>query len=142
VRIVKYECEFYMKISLENGGGIYRVHSAAPDCVAVVAAAAGQETVSRERASFLLAPDQLVSGWSPTSIEQVGVAELTLVLELNPELVLLGTGEQVVLPNPEFAQLFLSRGIGFESMQTAAACRTYNLLAYEGRRVVAALIVG
>ncbi len=64
-----------------------------------------------------------------------------LILELEPEIVLVGTGQRQVFPDREFLGIFLSRGVGVEVMDTGAACRTYNVLIAEGRHVVAALLV-
>ncbi|MCG2635064.1 MAG: MTH938/NDUFAF3 family protein [Gammaproteobacteria bacterium] len=132
-----------MKISLEIGDGIYRVQASRPGSVTLTrgTGAGVAESSSEQSASFLLTPDQLIPAWGPLSVEDVGEAELLPVLDLKPAVVLLGTGNRPVLPDMGLMQLFLSRGIGFETMQTPAACRTFNLLAYEGRRVVAALIV-
>ena len=132
-----------MKISLEIAEGLYRIGAFDPGCVTLERGGSdgGVQERVQQRSSFMLSPDQLVPDWGPTTIEQVGVAELEPVLKLEPTLVLLGTGNRSVLPDMALMQFFLSRGVGFETMQTAAACRTFNLLAYEGRRVVAALIL-
>jgi uncharacterized protein len=63
------------------------------------------------------------------------------LLALDPELVLLGTGQRQVFPPASFRAQFLSAGIGLEVMNTGAACRTFNVLAAEQRRVVALLMV-
>ncbi len=63
------------------------------------------------------------------------------MLELKPELVILGTGERQVFPAAAFMAGLLRKGIGVEVMDNAAAARTYDLLAGEGRRVVAAFIL-
>jgi uncharacterized protein len=63
------------------------------------------------------------------------------ILALDPELVLLGTGPRQAFPAASFSARFLSAGIGLEVMDTAAACRTYNVLVAEQRRVVALLMV-
>jgi uncharacterized protein len=62
------------------------------------------------------------------------------ILELDPELLLLGTGARQIFPPPSFSARYLSAGIGFETMDTGAACRTYNVLVGEQRRVVAMLL--
>jgi uncharacterized protein len=64
------------------------------------------------------------------------------VLELEPELVLVGTGARQIFPDPAFGAAFLKAGIGFEVMDTGAACRTFNVLVSEQRRVVALLLSG
>jgi len=74
------------------------------------------------------------------------VADLTSehaarILEHAPEVVLIGTGHRQVFPAPAFGAQFLRAGIGFEVMDTGAACRTYNVLVGEQRRVVALLMV-
>jgi uncharacterized protein len=63
------------------------------------------------------------------------------ILEFEPELVLIGTGQRQVFPEASFGARFLKSGIGFEVMNTGAACRTFNVLVSEQRRVVALLIV-
>jgi uncharacterized protein len=73
-------------------------------------------------------------------------AELTAahtadIVSLEPELVLIGTGTRQVFPAAEFGAEFLRAGIGFEVMDTGAACRTFNVLVAEHRRVVALLLV-
>jgi uncharacterized protein len=62
------------------------------------------------------------------------------ILALDPEVLLLGTGARQTFPPASFSARFLSAGIGFEAMDTGAACRTYNVLVGEQRRVVAALL--
>jgi uncharacterized protein len=63
------------------------------------------------------------------------------ILALEPELVLLGTGARQIFPAPVFGAQFLKSGIGFEVMDTGAACRTFNVLVNEHRRVVALLLL-
>jgi uncharacterized protein len=75
-----------------------------------------------------------------TSLEQLVTLDSAALFALDPELVLFGTGETQVFPPPEFQARFLSVGIGFEVMNTGAACRTYNVLVAEQRRAVAMLL--
>jgi len=63
------------------------------------------------------------------------------ILRLDPELILLGTGQRQIFPAESFRAQFLGAGIGFEVMDTGAACRTFNVLVGEQRRVVALLMV-
>lgn len=91
--------------------------------------------------SFLLAPDRLVEDWPVQAVEQLDEAALAAIAALGPELVLLGTGARQVFPAPRVQARLLQRGIGVEVMDNAAVCRTYNLLAEEGRRVVAAMML-
>ena len=69
------------------------------------------------------------------------VLDPSRILALDPELVLLGTGQRQIFPAASFRAQFLSTGIGFEVMDTGAACRTFNVLVAEQRRVVALLMV-
>ena len=72
---------------------------------------------------------------------ELDTAHAALLLELQPEVVLIGTGQRQVFPAPAFGVQFLKVGIGFEAMDTGAACRTFNVLVSEQRLVVALLIV-
>lgn len=92
--------------------------------------------------SFLLAPDRLVEDWPVADAAALDAAMLEQALALDPEVVLLGTGTRQVFPPAPARAALLRRGIGVEVMDNAAACRTYNLLAGEGRRVVAAIVLG
>ncbi|HEY9131691.1 MAG TPA: Mth938-like domain-containing protein [Dyella sp.] len=92
-------------------------------------------------ASFLLAPDRAVENWPATDAKALGAAHVDEILALKPELVILGTGERQVFPPAEFMAGFLRKGIGIEVMDNAAAARTYDLLAGEGRRVVVAFVL-
>jgi uncharacterized protein len=82
-----------------------------------------------------LAPGPRIRG-----VETLRAAHAAALLALEPELVLLGTGSQQQFPHPEFSAEFLRLGIGFEAMDTGAACRTFNVLVTEKRRVVALLL--
>ena len=94
------------------------------------------------RSSLLLAGDRVESDWPCLSVDLLEPALLDRIIALAPEVVLIGSGERLRFPRRETLDYFRSRGIGVEVMDTAAACRTYNLLVLEGRKVVAALIVG
>jgi len=90
----------------------------------------------------------VIVGASATRTEPdvAGVADLrdehvAHILALEPEIVLLGTGARQVFPASEFGFQFLKAGIGFEVMDTGAACRTFNVLVGEQRRVVAFLLI-
>jgi uncharacterized protein len=112
--------------------GQFSIRAVRADCVLV-----GQRELTR---SFLIAPDRLVD-WSPVSLATMDDAAIDAVLALQPALVLLGTGARQSLPAPRLLAAFLARGIGLEAMDNAAAARTFNLLASEGRRVVGAFLL-
>ncbi|MEW9570599.1 Mth938-like domain-containing protein [Rhodanobacter sp. Si-c] len=91
--------------------------------------------------SFLLAPDRVVEHWPVHGAGSLDASHVDALLDLQPELVLLGTGTQQTFPAAAFMAGFLRKGIGVEVMDNAAAARTYNLLAGEGRQVVAAFML-
>ncbi len=98
--------------------------------------------IDRElRRSFVIAPDRVIEDWPPTTVAGLDAARIEGLLELDPELVLLGTGNRLVFPPRELLLPLHRRRIGVEVMDNGAASRTYNLLAAEGRRVVAAFLL-
>lgn len=90
--------------------------------------------------SVIVTPEQILQ-WSPQSFEELNLAHFMILKDLKPEIVLLGTGEHQHFPKPEITSPLLQQGIGVETMSTAAACRTYNIIVAEGRRVIAALLM-
>lgn len=91
--------------------------------------------------SVIVAPDHPVTDWDADSFESLAAADFDGVLRLNPEIVLIGTGARHRFPSPELTRRLIEASVGFESMDTKAACRTYNILMAEGRQVVAAIFV-
>ena len=89
----------------------------------------------------LVAPEHAVQEWEPPPFDELTAAHLNALLELKPEIVILGTGEKLRFPRPEVGRALQSAAIGFEAMDTKAACRTYNILMAEGRQVVAAILL-
>ena len=79
--------------------------------------------------------------WSAASVEAISAADFDALLADNPEVVLFGSGSRLRFPKPALLRGLIERRIGVESMDTAAACRTYNVLVSEGRTVVAALLL-
>ena len=96
---------------------------------------------ARHGASLVVTGERLVTDWPVTSIEGLGADHMAAIVELRPEIVLLGTGPTFRFPEPALLAPLYKAGIGVEVMDTPAACRTYNILLGEGRNVVAALIV-
>ncbi|MDZ4731461.1 MAG: Mth938-like domain-containing protein [Xanthomonadales bacterium] len=90
--------------------------------------------------SLLLSANQLVSDWPVQQFDELQVSHLETIFQLQPDLVLLGTGSKQRFPVAEFMMEFYQRGIGIEVMATAPACRTFNVLVAESRRVVAAFL--
>ena len=96
---------------------------------------------ARHSASLVVNGERLVTGWPAASIDALTADHLAAIVELKPEIVLLGTGREFRFPEPALLAPLYKAGIGVEAMDTPAACRTYNILLGEGRNVVAALIV-
>jgi uncharacterized protein len=90
---------------------------------------------------FVLTPDTLVEDWPVTDIAAMMPDDLEPLFALGPELILLGCGERQRFPPAATMAACLSRGIGLETMVNAAAARTFNVLAGEGRRVVAGFVL-
>ena len=82
-----------------------------------------------------------VSDWHVASFDRLSEADFESLRVLAPEIVILGTGRALRFPPPALSQPLLSARIGFEVMDTPAACRTFNILTAEGRRVAAAILV-
>jgi len=122
-----------MQITLDSNSGIYQIR----------AYQAGQIQVNDQwvQHSIIVSPEQLVDPWTPQSLGELQVGHWAPVIELGPEIVLLGIGEHLRFPAPKLLVPLYEKHIGIEVMTTPAACRTYNALAAEGRRVAAALFV-
>jgi uncharacterized protein len=82
-----------------------------------------------------------VAGWPVGSLSDLTAAHFEAVLALRPELVIFGSGRSLRFVAPALYRDLIDARIGLETMDTAAACRTYNVLAAEGRSVVAALLI-
>jgi uncharacterized protein len=93
------------------------------------------------RHAVLISSDSAISEWPIGSFEDLEASHFSQMLDLNPELILIGTGSRQRFPNPELLKTLISAKIGFEIMDSQAACRTYNILVGEGRQVLLALIV-
>jgi uncharacterized protein len=93
-----------------------------------------RETVMVSASAVLAVPEV-------REVNDLTALDASRLLALHPELILLGTGQRQIFPAASFRAQFLSAGIGFEVMDTGAACRTFNVLVAEQRRVVALLMV-
>ena len=91
--------------------------------------------------TIALTPDGLVENFAPPPLDELGLSHFDVLLANDPELVILGTGEHIVFPPRELTFAFARRHIGLEVMDTAAAARTFNVLAGEGRRLAAVLYI-
>jgi uncharacterized protein len=95
----------------------------------------------RRNSSLVVLPDRIVD-WDPTSFDALTAQDFIFLKELNVEILLLGTGPRQRFPHPRLAAALAQAGIGLEVMDVQAACRTYNILVAEERRVAAALLFG
>lgn len=91
--------------------------------------------------SIVVGTDQIQPDWPPNEVSDLIPAHFETLLEFEPEIIIFGSGEKQQFPSPELLAPLIKKGIGLESMTTAAACRTYNVLVSEYRRVVAALLL-
>ncbi|WP_311238431.1 MULTISPECIES: Mth938-like domain-containing protein [unclassified Xanthomonas] len=115
-----------------------------PDYAYALRAADGRHAKVNEQIlqqSFILMPDELVERWPVQDLEHLQASDMDAVLALTPAVILLGTGERQRFPNAQVLAACLTRGIGLEAMTNAAAARTYNVLASEGRRVALAMVL-
>ena len=122
-----------MKMHQDSLDGSYRIVRYGADGVQI------NEQIYTQ--SLLLMPDQIITPWAPTRLEELNSSHLNEAQNLNPEVILLGTGIQQQFPDRTVMRSILQSGIGLEVMDTGSACRTYNILMGEGRRVVAALLI-
>lgn len=91
--------------------------------------------------AVVLSSDGAISEWSAQSFEDLEARHFSQLVDLKLELILIGTGKRQRFPKPELLKALISAKIGFEIMDSQAACRTYNILVGEGRKVLLALIV-
>jgi uncharacterized protein len=89
----------------------------------------------------LLMPEQPVETWDVAGFDALTPADFDRLRTHAPELVLLGTGERQRFPGPHLTRALTEARIGCEAMDTRAACRTYNILMGEGRKVLAAILL-
>ena len=122
-----------MPLDLHRPDTAYFVRRCEPHAVTVVDRALHE--------SFLLSADRLVEDWPVTDVDAIDARAIDAVLALEPAVVLLGTGARLKFPPQSVLAGFLTRGIGVEVMDNAAAARTFNVLAQEGRKVVAAFVL-
>jgi uncharacterized protein len=123
-----------MKFTLDAGSGVNVIRSYTY----------GSEVRVGEKAvhtSCIVSADTLIQSWEPTTVGELTSEHLAPIFELQPEVVLLGTGSVQRFPAAGIRAAFASRGIGLEIMDLGAACRTFNILVQEERRVVAALML-
>lgn len=121
-----------MKLHVTPGAGLQLFSGYGPGYVAV-------NNVRYEKC--VVVSPQAVAEWAVTGFEALTGTDFGFVAELKPEIVILGTGTTQRFPRHALARTLAAAGVGVEVMDSRAACRTYNILAAEGRKVVAAILV-
>lgn len=122
-----------MRIQLETGGNANLIRTYAPGRIII-----NQDTYS---ASLVVLPDRVIPDWPPQSLPELAPLHIEALTGLGVEVILLGTGRRLHFPRAELLAPLAAAGIGWEIMDTGAACRTYNILMGEGRKVAAALFM-
>lgn len=121
----------------EFAAGIYRVTGYGPGYIDV-----RREKKERIEHNIVLLPDKIIHHWSRAAdAEGLIAADFEPLAQLGVELILLGTGQALKFPPPSLLDPLYRANIGIEMMDTPAACRTYNILVADGRKVAAALLL-
>lgn len=121
-----------VKLQLDQNPGIHMFTAYGEDYVAI----------NRQpyHGNLILMPEEIITDWCQVDIAGFSEKEAEQLKTLPVEVILLGTGQRLRFPPPALLRLFSQARIGFEVMDLPAACRTYNILASEGRKVAAALL--
>lgn len=122
-----------MRFTLDNHPTANLITGVAPDGIHV-----GERFFSR---SLIVNASEVIPDWCATDVATLDLDALAPALRLGPEILILGTGARIQFPASALFAALAARDIGLEVMDTAAACRTYNVLVAEERPVVAALIL-
>lgn len=103
----------------------------------------GQVTINEKnhRQSLIVSPNVLIEGWPVSHVADLNKNNIESILDLKPDIVLLGTGETQIFPPAEILGHFARNNLGVEIMNTGALCRTFNILVAEDRNVSAAIIL-
>tara|TARA_Y100001936_G_C16086239_1_gene681965 strand:+ start:4180 stop:4590 length:411 start_codon:yes stop_codon:yes gene_type:complete len=103
----------------------------------------GYVTVNQNRyeSSLIVMPKHIIKNWEVQAFEHLSEKHFEQLIPAKPEIVLLGTGQELRFPSPEIIRKLIEIKIGVEVMDTNAACRTYNILMEEGRNIAAALLI-
>ena len=121
-----------MKLSKESGSGNV-IRSFRPGELCLV-----EQTF---KFHVILSASDIIQNWKPAAFPALSKADFKPAIALDPEIILFGTGKKQRFPNHALMTEIMRQGIAFEAMDTAAACRTFNVLVSEHREVVAALLV-
>ncbi len=122
-----------MKLQLAGSGGINLFTAYGENYVTI--------NQQQHTQSLIVLPEQPVEMWSPCNMEELTPTHFEAILRYRPEIILFGSGATLRFPSIEIRRTLANALIGLEVMDTFAACRTYNILAGEGRKVAAALLM-
>jgi uncharacterized protein len=92
--------------------------------------------------SVIVLPERIITEWQASAFEELTAEHFAVLASLGSEILLLGTGDRLRFPRAEILRPLTDAGIGVEVMDVPAACRTYNVLMAEERRIAAALLLG
>jgi len=90
---------------------------------------------------LIVSPERIDTDWGPENAIDLAAKHFDALLALDPQIIIIGTGKHQIFPDPNTYLTALQQGLGVDIMDTGAACRTYNILVSEGRKVVAGLIM-
>ena len=122
-----------MKFTQQSPAGAHLIRRYGADLIVI-----GEEEIRR---SCLVSAATLMRDWPPRNVEDLAIAHLAPIFELAPEVVVLSTGATQKFPRAALRAEFAMRRIGLEIMEVGAACRTYNVLVSEERRVLGAILL-
>lgn len=123
-----------MKLQADRAEGVNIINAHTADSVSV--------NGEVYKTSILVPPTGDMIPWGPVSLADLTEAHFEQIAQAGPELVVFGSGKTLRFAPPALLRPLMAARIGVETMDTAAACRTYNILVGEGRRVMAALLLG
>ncbi|EEF80084.1 Mth938-like domain-containing protein [Methylophaga thiooxydans] len=126
-----------MKLSLEAVSEFNQIHSY--DDNNVVIRPQHQDRLDAIETNFILTADTLIRDWAVSDIQQLSAAQVAELQRLDPEVILFATGSGLTVEHQKIAQLFIPHHIGVEFMDLGPACRTFNLLVTEQRKVLLAV---
>ena len=92
--------------------------------------------------NIIISADQIIEDWQPAPLAELSIADFAAAIELQPDVILFGTGAEQRFPDIALLTAIMQQGVAIEVMETHAACRTFNVLINEHRAAVAALLVG
>jgi uncharacterized protein len=93
------------------------------------------------RENLIVTTDKITTGWASGGFDSLTAEDFATIAALEPDVVILGTGKTLRFPHPRLTRAITDARIGLEVMDTPAACRTFNILAAEGRKVAAAILI-